>query len=258
MTDKAPVNDMAEPPRPVLLLFMGENEDHAITSFQRFFPASVHIVTSEMFSEKYDGMLTEWSENYGFRRGKVCTVDDLFKPSAVNSLIAASCEALNDEVEHTDESERGSLMVGITGGTMHMAVTGTYLAQLVGGTVFYVLRPPEGQHVLPARDVVIFPELRSLRTALGTMIPDIHYLMSTSEGKVEDLFEQSNINDYYLQELESNGLIDVEGDTWKLTDLGLHSFGFVSKSRLWNDFHMVLSNLSGDGEKGSDDSPMHV
>ena len=47
MSDEAPVNGMAEPPRPVLLLFMGENEDHAITSFQRFFPASVHIVTSD-------------------------------------------------------------------------------------------------------------------------------------------------------------------------------------------------------------------
>ena len=258
MSIEATASTMAEPPRPAMLLFMGGNPDHAITSFQRFFPSSVHIVTSDRYSEKYEEMLTEWSVNSGFRKGLVCFVDDLFEPSAVNSLITASFQALRNEFEQKGDSEETvPLLVGITGGTMHMAVTGTYLAQLVGGTVFYVLRPREGQPIRPARDVVVFPELRSLKTALTTVVPDVHYLMGEGEGQVEELLEASNINDYFLEQLESAGLIKVDEGSWQLTDLGYHSFNFISKSRMWDDFHMILEQMLSDSQSDSEDSAMH-
>ena len=44
---------MSEPERPVIILFMGEREEHAITSFKHFYPSAVHIITSEKFSEKF-------------------------------------------------------------------------------------------------------------------------------------------------------------------------------------------------------------
>ena len=258
MSNQASVKGMAAPPRPVLILFMGKNDGHAITSFQHFFPASVHIVTSDRFSDKYEEMLTEWSDSYGFRRGTVNSVDDLFEPTAVNSLIAASCGALREEFEHGGESEeKGPLLVGITGGTMHMAVSGTYFAQLAGGTAFYVLRPPEGQPVIPARDVVVFPELRSLRTALTTTIPDIHYLIGEGEGEVEKLFEESEINGYWLDKLESEGLIEIEENKWQLTDLGHHSFSFITSSRMWNDVHTIFESMATESEKSPDDNLMH-
>ena len=259
MSNHTQATGMAAKPRPVLILFMGGNEDHAVTSFQQLFPASVHIVTSDKFSEKYEDMLTEWSDSYGFRRGTVNSVDDLFEPTAVNSLIAASCGALRDEFENGvgNSEERGALLVGITGGTMHMAVSGTYFAQLVGGTVFYVLRPPEGQPVIPARDVVVFPELRSLRTALTTTIPDIHYLTGMNEGEVDVLLDESEINGYWLDKLESDGLIEVEEGKWRLTVLGQHSFTFITTSRMWNDVHTVFESMMTEEGKSSEDSPMH-
>lgn len=251
----APV--VTSPGRPVMLLFMGQNEDHAITSFQKFFPASVHIITSDKFSGKYEKLLTTWSESYDFRRGKVCSVDDLFEPSAVNSLFSASFQALKDETENLDESQNpGPLFIGITGGTMHMAVTGTYLAQVIGGTVFYVLRPPDGQPVIPARDVVIFPELDSLQTALNTLTPDIHYLMSKSEGSVEEMFDDSNVNDLHLNRLVSQGLIEIDEGNWKVTELGKASFNFIAGSMIWQEFHMVLSNFNQSQDDDPND-PMH-
>ena len=89
------------------------------------------------------------------------------------------------------------------------------------------------------------------------MVPDVHYLMGEGEGQVEELLEASNINDYFLEQLESAGLIEVDEGSWQLTDLGYHSFNFISKSRMWDDFHMILEQMLSDSQSDSEDSAMH-
>ena len=88
---------------PVMVLFMGGTEDHAETSFQKYLPESVHIITSDKYAEKYEELLDKWSSGYGFRRGVVNFVDDLFEPSGVNSLVGAFYGALFDERENGPE-----------------------------------------------------------------------------------------------------------------------------------------------------------
>ena len=128
---------MSTEKRPVMILFMGGTEDHAVTSFQKYYPESVHIITSDKYAEKYETLLDKWSGEYNFRRGLVGFVDDLFEPTGVNSLVGAFYEAMQNERENEPErTDPPQFAIGITGGTMHMAVTGTYLAQLVGGFVF--------------------------------------------------------------------------------------------------------------------------
>ena len=46
--------------RPVMVLFMGGTEDHAVTSFQKYYPESVHIITSDKYAEKYETLLDQW------------------------------------------------------------------------------------------------------------------------------------------------------------------------------------------------------
>ena len=86
--------------RPVMVLFMGGTEDHAVTSFQKYYPESVHIITSDKYAEKYETLLDQWSGEYNFRRGFVGFVDDLFEPTGVNSLVGAFYEALHHEMEN--------------------------------------------------------------------------------------------------------------------------------------------------------------
>ena len=72
--------------RPVMVLFMGGTEDHAVTSFQKYYPESVHIITSDKYAEKYETLLDKWSGEYNFRRGLVGFVDDLFEPTGVRAM----------------------------------------------------------------------------------------------------------------------------------------------------------------------------
>ena len=241
---------------PVMVLFMGGTEDHAETSFQKFLPGSVHIITSDKYAEKYEGLLDKWSSGYGFRRGVVNFVDDLFEPSGVNSLVGAFYGALFDERENGPEREnQPGLAVGITGGTMHMAVTGAYLAQLMGGFVFYVLRPEEGQPVVPNRDVIHFPVADTARIALGTHVRDIHYLMSKRNGTVEELLdpEENGISEYWFDTLLRGGLLGMNEDGWYLTVHGGDAFSYVANSAVWQNYHSMVDffyNKDRQNERG--------
>ncbi len=246
---------MPEPERPTMLLFMGDREEHAITSFKHFYPSSVHIITSDRFSEKYESLIQEWSGDFGFRAGQVKSVTDLFEPSSVNSMLKASLECLADEYEARDGTP-GQLFVGITGGTTHMALTGSYLTQLVGGTAFYVLRPPEGKPILPQRDILIFPEMGGAKLALRTKTPDIHYLMSNQSGSVDELKEESMMNDDYLEMASDAGLIEVKEGSWEVTELGRASYGFASSTSAWGELTFVMNNMMGSSE-GDGDDVMH-
>ena len=241
---------------PVMVLFMGGTEDHAETSFQKYLPESVHIITSDKYAEKYEGLLDKWSSGYGFRRGVVNFVDDLFEPSGVNSLVGAFYGALFDERENGPErNATPQLAIGITGGTMLMAVTGTYLAQLAGGFVFYVLRPKEGQAVVPNRDVIQFPVAESTRIALQTNANDIGYIMSKQSGTMEDLFSESGVNDYWFDTLLKGGMVGINDDGWYVTVHGADAFNYVASSRIWSNYHSMIEFFTNkEGQPGSGDS----
>ena len=232
---------MQEDVRPVMILFMGGTEEHAITSFQRYLPDSVHIVTSDKYAERYETLLDQWSDEYGFRRGVVSFVDDLFEPSGMTSLIGAFYGALHDERTNGPERPQAPpLAIGITGGTMHMAVTGAYLSQIVGGFVFYVLRPKEGQAVVPNRDVVQFPIADTMKVALQTNVNDIDYLMSKQRGTVEELSSESGVNEYWFNTLRNYGMLGVNEDGWYVTVHGADAFNYVAGTGIWSNFHSML------------------
>jgi hypothetical protein len=241
---------MEENNRPVMILFMGGTEEHAVTSFQKYYPESVHIVTSDKYAEKYETLLDQWSGEYGFRRGVVSFVDDLFEPSGMHSLVGAFYGALHDERENGPERPHApQLAIGITGGTMHMAVTGAYLAQVVGGFVFYVLRPKEGQAVVPNRDVIHFPIADCTKIALQTNVKDINYLMSKQKGTMEELSE-SGINEYWFDTLRGNGMLGINEDGWYVTVHGADAFNYVAGTRIWSNFHSMLEFFNDKDKEG--------
>ena len=137
---------------------------------------------------------------------------------------------------------------------MHMATAGTYISQLIDASVFYVMRPPEGQPVVPRRDVVTFPSLRSLKCALKTRTRDIHYLASKNEGKISDLLKDTWITEGYLEYMSGIGLLNIGSeDDWALTDLGKSSFGVVLNSTVWSEYSHLLDEYLKLKDEGSDD-----
>ena len=241
---------MEEESRPVMILFMGGTEEHAVTSFQRYYPESVHIVTSDKYAEKYESLLDQWSGEYDFRRGVVSFVEDLFEPTGASSLVSSFYDTLVDERENGPErSHAPQLAVGITGGTMHMAVTGAYLAQLMGGFVFYVLKPKEGQAVVPNRDVIHFPMANSLKIALQTHVNDIHYLMKNQNGTMEELMSDSSINEYWFNTLRGSGMLGINEEGWYVTLHGGDAFNFVAGTAIWSNFHTMMEFFT-DRDKG--------
>ena len=93
---------------------------------------------------KHRRRLKDWSKQYGFREGGVNSVADLFEPSAVISLVNEVVSIQAQEKELYGDDEEYLWLIGITGGTMHMAAAGTYAGVLLNSRIFYVIQPPEG------------------------------------------------------------------------------------------------------------------
>ena len=209
---------------PGLILLMGNRTEHALTSIQCYVPSVVHIVTSTDFKSQNSRRLKSWSEKYGFRKGEVRAVDDLFENTAVNSILSEICQIADKEKIGEDKTR---WYIGITGGTMHMAATGMYAALLLGIIPFYVIKPPEGQVPMPNRDVLQFPSLSGLNCAMGVRAEDLDYLMQ-GEGKMQEF--ASRMPEIVFKALCGTGLIEVEEDKWKMTSEGLRTISFAASS----------------------------
>lgn len=229
--------------RPILILFMGERTEHAELSIECFYPASVHIITSEKFGGMYEDVLNEWATKYDFRRGTVQAINNLFSQEAIESLLFSAFFALNEDVEATgDISFKREKLIGITGGTMHMAAAGTYLGQLLNATPFYVMRPPDGQAPVAKRDIICFPTLRGTNFIGGTSVEHISYIMNNKQGSLKEFYEETGLPEGYVRTAYNLGMFGVkpDEDRWYLTDIGLHSYGFMTSSKLWGEFGNLL------------------
>jgi len=245
---------MSKAIRPILLLFMGENEEHAILSIKYFFPESVHIITSEKYEEKYEEKLEEWSTKYDFRKGKVAHIENLFTPESINSLLFSSFALIKEEIDNDPNALQKPIYIGITGGTMHMSATGTYFAQLIGGYPFYVMKPQEGQEFVAKRDIIFFPSLHGLEFVINSDIREIDYVMGKKQGNIKEIFE--NLNEGWLRAANDLRLIylDFEEEKWGLTTLGFHSFYFLTGSKFWYQSSNMIRNLMPKNEDRFDPS----
>jgi hypothetical protein len=209
---------------PGLILLMGSRTEHAITSIQYFVPSVVHIVTSTDFKTQHSRRLKKWAEKYGFRKGEVLAVSDLFESTSFDSILSKICEIA--DIEKIGESKT-QWMIGITGGAMHMAATGTYAALLLRMWPFYVIQPPKGQEPMPNRDVLEFPSFSGLRFAKNLKADDLVYL-SQGKGEMEDFAKR--FPEELFRSLCNTGLMTVKGSEWSLTSEGKHTIEFTGRS----------------------------
>ena len=214
-----------------LVLFMGESTEHAITSFQKYMPEVVYIVTSDKFSKQYKRRLENWSKQYNFRKGEVCVVADLFEESAASTILNYVIDIYKTETEM-----QGVILdwyLGITGGTMNMAAIGGYTGLLIAMKVFYVIKPPPGGKPMANRDIVEFPQLQGLGWLLHLPIEILSYLGNHS-GEMSDFVEL--VPEQVFRKLYESELIILDGSTLFLTEEGVVSVDFVKNMPITSQY----------------------
>ena len=246
---------MEDTSRPILILFMGERTEHAELSIENFYPASVHIITSDKFGPKYEEILSEWSSKYDFRPGKVTAIDNLFTTSAIQSLLFAAFNSLKEETDKTgDVAYQRPVFIGITGGTMHMAAAGTYLGQLIDATPFYVVKPPEGKAPVARRDIIAFPTLDGISFISRMNAEHLDYIMTKSKGSLQEFYNDTGLPEEFIVMAGNLGMLGAnpDEDEWWITPIGYYSFGFITQTRVWNQYGHLLRKF-GDSNDNSED-----
>jgi hypothetical protein len=207
----------------VLILFMGRTHAHAITSIQHYTPDAVHIITSSDFRKSYVRRLNDWSKKYGFRKGTVQSVSDLFEPTSINSLLGCVFSVAAHEAELTEgKMETFRWKVGITGGTMHMAAVASMAAGILDALPFYVMRPNAGETVMPNKHVIEMPNLSALKTVMALNPVDIRKIKEIDEGPIEEFQRQTELQRWTAGLLEQSGVIQMHPDEprFRVTALG--------------------------------------
>ncbi len=112
--------------------------------------------------------------------------------------------------------------IGITGGTMHMAAVASLVAGVLDAQAFYVVKPEEGEAIMPNRDVIMLPGVHALKLAMALNPLDLEFMMSDDTGDLELLYEQTSVKPWMISLMESSHLIDKhpEEDLWRLTNMG--------------------------------------
>jgi len=253
------------PPDRVMILFMGGRHEHAITSIQRYTPDAVHIVTSDDFREQYVRRLNDWSKKYEFRKGTVQSVNDLFEATSVDSLLTCIFEIVKHEFTR-DNQETTPLtsrwVIGLTGGTMHMSAVAMTTSNLLDSTAFYVIRPKEGQAIMPNRDIIEFPSLSGMKSAMLLTPIQVAYLEKTKGGKLTDLHEQSDVRPWVMMQMAEKGMIilDMENESWSLTSSGFKVFRLLLTSPSYGNLvteELKLALEEANNSEGTDTSYYH-
>ncbi len=210
-------------PDRVLILFMGGTHQHAITSIQHYAPDAVHIITSGDFREAYVRRLNEWSRKYGFRKGCVQAVSDLFEPTSVPSLLSKVFNVAGHEHNLSKgRMETHQWTIGITGGTMHMAAVATLASNILDARAFYVIKPKEGEAIMPNKQIIEMPALTVLKTAMALKATDVNEIMEKESGIIPELLENTQVEPWLLGRLEAVGILETNANEplWRLTWMG--------------------------------------
>ncbi len=256
---EAEVQPQDYPTERVMILFMGSHHQHALTSIQYYVPDAVHIVTSDDFRDKYVRNLNEWSKKYGFRKGTVQSVPDLFERTAAESLLSCVFKIAGSEYNRSEGwITPFHWRVGITGGTMHMAAVATLAANILDSQAFYVIKPEEGEAVMPNKQVIELPSLISLKTAMALNPIDVSFLLDQGGGHLDDLGSNTEMQPWLVGRMQAVGMMETHPTEpqWRLTSSGHQVLTMLSSGPMFGlrkgdaIAKMTPSDDGGDFESG--------
>lgn len=160
-----------------LVLTIGESSEHVSTSLQFYSPDKLILLTSEKFASKTRRRLSHWKKQFDLE-GDVYVIKDLFSRDAAYHIMDQAFGAI-----HTLRHEKyDPVLLGITGGTMHMAAAATTAANISYAPVFYVKQPNGQQVVQPNKDIIEMPTLAAFNKIIA-LPPEALHLFAKVAGK---------------------------------------------------------------------------
>ena len=163
-----------------LVLTIGETSEHVNTSLQFYSPSKLILLTSEKFAYKTRRRLSHWKKQFNLE-GEVFVIEDLFGKDAAYYIMEKTFKAIHSLYDQ----EYKPVLVGITGGTMHMAAAVTTAANISYAPLFYVKQPNGLEVVQPQKDVIEMPTLTAFNKIM-LLPPDALQLFSkVADGALE-------------------------------------------------------------------------
>ena len=207
-----------------LVLTMGKNKEHAITAIQRFNPQYLALITGSGFAKVNRRRMTQWKKQFDLD-GDVFVIEDLFGGEGAQNMMNQTFLA----IDALRSLGCQPIHLGITGGTMHMAGIATSVATVQGMQVFYVKQPDGDQVVQPNKDVLLMPNISSVR-AIQLMPAELIDMLYKSVMEHEDdeqgvlsmeEISAAGLNQKIMEYLVQKGLFErLEPASYELTFAG--------------------------------------
>lgn len=207
-----------------LVLTMGKNKEHAITAIQRFSPNYLALITGSKFAAVNRRRMTQWKKKFDLD-GDVFVIEDLFGRDGAQNMMNQTFLA----IDALRSLGCRPIHLGITGGTMHMAGIATSVATVQGMQVFYVKQPDGEQVVQPNKDVLLMPNISSVRVIqlMPAELIDMLYKSVVEQDVDEQGFltweqiSRAGLDHKIMQYLVEKGLFEpLESKSYKLTFAG--------------------------------------
>lgn len=207
-----------------LVLTMGKNKEHAITAIQRFNPRYLALITGSGFAKVNRRRMTQWKKQFDLD-GDVFVIEDLFGGEGAQNMMNQTFLA----IDALRSMGCQPIHLGITGGTMHMAGIATSVATVQGMQVFYVKQPDGEQVVQPNKDVLLMPNISSVRAIQLMPAELIDMLYKSVMEQVDDEqgvlsmeeISAAGLNQKIMEYLVQKGLFErLESTSYELTFAG--------------------------------------
>jgi hypothetical protein len=179
-----------------LILTLGKSTEHVKTSLLNYSPKHLIILTSEMFASTARRQLSHWKKQFDIE-GEVFVIEGLFTDVGAENIMTQTFRAISSLLA----KEFDTILLGITGGTMHMAAAAASAATLADIPVFYVKQPDGEQIVQPNKDIIEMPTLSAFG-GLSGLPPNVLELFKSVFAEKEGEF----IGTISISEVEKVGM----------------------------------------------------
>ncbi len=208
-----------------LVLTLGKSTEHVKTSLLKYSPNHLILLTSEDFASTARRQLSHWKKQYDLE-GDVFVIENLFSNEASEHIMTQTLLA----IDFLKMAELDRILLGITGGTMHMAAVAASAATIADVPVFYVKQPDGDQVIQPNKDIIEMPSLSAFSILSSMPLEALELFVSSFTDKDKKEKGQITVSDVatvgmppsYLNYLTKYSVLEqIDESTYTFTYTGV-------------------------------------
>jgi hypothetical protein len=208
-----------------LILTLGKSTEHVKTSLLNYSPNHIILLTSEQFASTARRQLSHWKRQFDLE-GDVFVIADLFTNEAAENIMTQTMLAIH----YLKTAELDTILLGITGGTMHMAAVAASAATIADIPVFYVKQPDGEQVIQPRKDIIEMPTMSAFTKLSNIPIEALDFfnsMFTEKEGDEKGRITKSEAEIFgmprgFLNYLTMHRVLDqIDKSTYEFTYTGI-------------------------------------